>query len=92
MSSPEGEPPSNLPALPVGLPRVPHQELHAGLAVAERVVLPQVAQAELFAADHLPRVEFLVAQKDAAERALARPVSADQADLLVVRECAAGPR
>ena len=55
-------------------------------------MLPQVAEPQLLAADDFAGVEFLVAQQDAAERALAGAVAADEADLLVVGQRAARPR
>ena len=56
----------------------------------KRVVLPQVAEAQLLAADDVAGVEFLVAEQNAAERALAGAVAADEADFLIVGQCAVG--
>ena len=84
--------PGDLAAAPIGLAAVAHQELADRLAGEERIVLPQVAEPQLAAADDLAGVEFLVAQQDAAERRLAGPVAADEADLLVVGQRAARPR
>ena len=86
----ELELPGDFAAAPVGLAAVAHQEFANGFAGLERIVLPQVADAQLAAADDFAGVEFFVAQQDAAERRFAGPVAADQADFLVIGQGAAG--
>ena len=57
----------------------------------KRIVLPQIAEPQLAAADDFAGVEFFVAQQDAAERRFAGAVAADQADLLIVGQATARP-
>ena len=83
--------PGDFAAAPVGLAAVAHQEFANRFAGLERIVLPQIADAQLAAADDFAGVEFFVAQEDAAERRLARPVAADEADFLVIGQRAARP-
>ncbi len=83
--------PGDLPAAPLRLAAVAHQELHHRLARLERIVLPQIAQPQTFGLDHFARVEFLFAQQDPAERRLAGAVAANQANLLVIGQGAGGP-
>src|SRR5207253_2474423 len=80
----------DLAAPPVRLLAVPHQETEGGLPRQERVVLAEVAQPETRVAEHLPAVEFLLAQQDAEECALAGPVAADEPDLGVVADGGVG--
>ena len=81
--------PGDLAAPPVGLAAVAHQEVADRLAGEERIVLPQVAEPELAAADDFAGVELFVAQQDAAEGRFAGAVAADEADLLIVGQRAA---
>ena len=53
-------------------------------------MLPQVANAELAAADDFAGVELFVTEQYAAERRFAGAVATDQADLLIVGQGAAG--
>jgi hypothetical protein len=55
------------------------------------VVLSNVTEAKLLAANDFALVEILFAQQDATERRFAGAVAADEADLLVVGQRAARP-
>jgi hypothetical protein len=80
----------NFAALPVWPAAVAHQELKRRFAGQKRIVLTQVAELELGVADDLAPVELFLAQQDAQERALARAVAADEANLHIVGERSLG--
>ena len=77
-------------ALPVGLGAIAHQKLKRRLAGEKRVVLPQVAQPQPGEANDVAGVEFLFAEDDPQEGALAGAVAADEADLAVIGDRGGG--
>ncbi len=65
--------PGHLAAAPIGLAAVADQELADRLAGEERIVLPQVAEPELAAADDFAGVELFVAQAGCGRASICRP-------------------
>ena len=86
----ELELPGDFAALPVGLGAIAHQKLKRRLAGEKRIVLTEIPEAEPGEADDVAGVEFLFAEDDPQEGALAGAVAADEPDLAVVGDRGGG--
>ena len=80
----------HLAAFPLGLAAITDQEFERSFARQKRIVLAEIAQAEAGMTEDFAAVELFFAQQNAQQRALARPVAADEADLHIVGNCRLG--
>ena len=78
--------PGNLAALPVRLTAVAHQEFQGGLVRQKWIVLAQIGKAQVRMANDLAAVELLFAEQHTQQRALACPVSPNEADIDIVAQ------